>query len=139
MRLRTSGVSCSAGLEFKPLACARNQAIHELNSEATDYYSRRMMRNKKRLVIAGLMLFTLLFISVELIVVASTSAQRRSHAEPPSVRVEDLYNNNCARCHGSDGRGDTPLGHTYNAPDFTDLKWWQENSDITSTGSLVSI
>jgi len=98
-----------------------------------------MMRNKKRLVTASLMLFTFLFLSVELIVVASNSAQRRSHPASPSVRVEDLYNNNCARCHGGDGRGDTPLGHTYNAPDFTDLKWWQENSDITSTGSLVSI
>jgi len=97
------------------------------------------MRNKKRLVIAGLTLFTFLFISVELIVVASTAAQRRSHGESRSVRVEDLYNNNCARCHGGDGRGDTPLGHTYKAPDFTDVKWWQENSDITSTGSLISI
>jgi mono/diheme cytochrome c family protein len=97
------------------------------------------MRNMKRLAIAGLMLFSFLFIFIQLVVVASTSAPRRSHAELPGVRVEDLYNNNCARCHGGDGRGDTPLGHTYNAPDFTDLKWWQENSDITSTGSLISI
>ena len=56
----------------------------------------------------------------------------------PSV-TEDLYRTNCARCHGADGRGDTPLGHTYNSPDFTDNAWWQKHSDITSTRSLVSI
>ena len=37
------------------------------------------------------------------------------------------------------GSGDTPLGHTYNAPDFTDAEWWRKHSNITSTGSLVSI
>lgn len=46
---------------------------------------------------------------------------------------------NCARCHGADGRGDTPLGHTYNSPDFTDQEWWKKHSDITSTRSLIAI
>jgi mono/diheme cytochrome c family protein len=53
--------------------------------------------------------------------------------------TEDLFRTNCARCHGADGRGDTPMGHTYNSPDFTDSEWWQKHSDITSTKSLVSI
>jgi mono/diheme cytochrome c family protein len=53
--------------------------------------------------------------------------------------TEDLFRANCARCHGADGRGDTPLGHTYNSPDFTDNAWWQKHSDITGTKSLVSI
>jgi mono/diheme cytochrome c family protein len=53
--------------------------------------------------------------------------------------VAELFRNNCARCHGADGRGDTPLGHTYNAPDFTDASWWRKHSDITSTRSLVGI
>jgi len=56
-----------------------------------------------------------------------------------SSATEDLYRTNCARCHGADGRGDTPLGHTYNSPDFTDNAWWQKHSDITGTKSLVSI
>lgn len=53
--------------------------------------------------------------------------------------VVDLFQTNCARCHGADGRGDTPLGHTYNAPDFTDSDWWRKHSDIATTGRLVSI
>ena len=56
-----------------------------------------------------------------------------------SSATEELFQANCARCHGADGRGDTPLGHTYNSPDFTDNAWWQKHSDITSTKSLVSI
>ncbi len=56
-----------------------------------------------------------------------------------SSATEDLFRTNCARCHGADGRGDTPLGQTYNSPDFTDNAWWQKHSDITSTKSLVSI
>jgi mono/diheme cytochrome c family protein len=64
-----------------------------------------------------------------------TSAQSK---RKPSA-TEDLYRTNCARCHGADGRGDTPLGHTYNSPDFTDNAWWQAHADITSTKSLVSI
>lgn len=33
--------------------------------------------------------------------------------------AKTLYVNNCARCHGSDGRGDTQLGKLYGAPDLT--------------------
>jgi hypothetical protein len=53
--------------------------------------------------------------------------------------VGDLFRNNCARCHGADGRADTLLGRTYNTPDLTDPEWWRKNSKITSTTSLVSI
>ena len=53
--------------------------------------------------------------------------------------VSDLFRNNCARCHGSDGRADTPLGRTYQTPDLTDPEWWRKNAKITSTASLISI
>ncbi len=60
--------------------------------------------------------------------------------DSPRVKhVDELFNRNCARCHGADGRGDTPLGHIYKAPDFTDDDWWKENSGVTSTRSLRSI
>lgn len=47
-------------------------------------------------------------------------------------RVDELFNRNCARCHGADGRGATPQGQLFNAPDFTDREWWQKNSRITN-------
>jgi mono/diheme cytochrome c family protein len=53
--------------------------------------------------------------------------------------VDELFNRNCARCHGADGRGDTPLGHVYNAPDFTDVEWWRKNKSISNTRTLKSI
>lgn len=34
--------------------------------------------------------------------------------------VKNLYLNNCARCHGADGKGETELGRTYGAKDLTD-------------------
>jgi mono/diheme cytochrome c family protein len=56
-----------------------------------------------------------------------------------STNVVDVFRTNCARCHGADGRGETPLGQTYQAPNFTDDGWWRTNSKITGTRSLVSI
>jgi mono/diheme cytochrome c family protein len=104
-----------------------------------------MKRTVKRLVTTGLGLFLSTFLLVHasrpksaplpLSEVSRISEQSR---RKPSA-TEDLFRTNCARCHGADGRGDTPLGHTYNSPDFTDNAWWQKHSDITSTKSLVSI
>ena len=72
--------------------------------------------------------------------VSPLEAQRTSaQSKRSSTLIVDLFRTNCARCHGADGRGDTPLGHTYNAPDFTDTEWWRKHSDITSTGRLISI
>jgi len=104
-----------------------------------------MKRTAKRLAAAGLGLFFSTFLLVRtsrpksaplpLSEVSRISEQSRRK----SSATEDLFRANCARCHGADGRGDTPLGHTYNSPDFTDNAWWQKHSDITSTKSLVRI
>ena len=125
-----------------------------------------MKRTVKRLVTTGLGLFLFTYLLVPISISGKRPTRFLSEARPsgrarlairaladaraseistgaqskrkPSV-TEDLYRTNCARCHGADGRGDTPLGHTYNSPDFTDNAWWQKHSDITSTRSLVSI
>jgi cytochrome c5 len=65
--------------------------------------------------------------------------QTKAQSKRSSTLVVDLFRTNCARCHGADGRGDTPLGHTYNAPEFTDAEWWRKHADITSTVRLISI
>ena len=54
-------------------------------------------------------------------------------------KVDELFNKNCARCHGSDGRADTQSGHLYQTPDLTDPGWWKKNSRITSVRNLRSI
>ena len=68
--------------------------------------------------------------------IASSAMERKS---PRRVKVDELFNRNCARCHGADGRGDTPSGHLFKAPDFTDAEWWKKNSSITSTRTLRSV
>lgn len=100
-----------------------------------------MTRNVKRLVTSGLVLLLLALLLVEITVTrAIPQRRRRSTARPRGEKqVGDLFRSNCARCHGADGRGDTPLGHTYKAPDFTDPEWWRKNSNITSTGRLTEI
>jgi mono/diheme cytochrome c family protein len=70
----------------------------------------------------------------------SSEPQKRIPRKGAQVnKVNDLYRTNCARCHGAEGHGDTPLGKTFNAPDFTDQKWWQEHAAITNTRSLAAI
>jgi mono/diheme cytochrome c family protein len=95
-----------------------------------------MKLNSKGLAVAGLGLFTIFFL---IGLTEITAASRQAKSKSSIARADDLFKTNCARCHGSDGRSDTPLGHTYNSPDFTDSEWWRKHSDITSTRSLVSI
>src|SRR6266542_5866044 len=100
-----------------------------------------MVQSVERPVTSSLLLLLLALLLVELTVIGATLAQRsRSTQSTRSAQqISDLFRSNCARCHGADGRGDTPLGHTYNAPDFTNAEWWRKHSDITSTRRLVSI
>ena len=98
-----------------------------------------MNPNVKRLATTSLILLVLALLPAELVIRAITPQRRRSPARSRGVPVGDLFRNNCARCHGSDGRGDTPLGHTYKTPDFTDQDWWRKNSSITGSASLISI
>jgi mono/diheme cytochrome c family protein len=100
-----------------------------------------MIQLVKRLGVTGLVL-VLLAPPVFVLTVNRITLGQRSRSSSGSrrtYRVADLFVSNCARCHGADGRGDTPLGHTYNTPDFTQADWWRKHSDITSPGHLVSI
>ena len=70
------------------------------------------------------------------VVVAAAGMQRRASSRG---NVDELYNKNCARCHGADGRGDTPSGHLYRAPDFTSAEWWDKHAAHMSTRSLRAV
>lgn len=75
------------------------------------------------------------------VVVVPTGLVSDAQRKPSSRarKVDELFNKNCARCHGADGRSDTPQGHLFNAPDFTDPEWWKRDSSITSTRTLRSV
>ncbi len=48
-----------------------------------------------------------------------------SQDDEKQARVKELFVQQCARCHGRDGRGKTKLGEIVQPPDFTDAGWWK--------------
>ena len=79
----------------------------------------------------------LIFLSLIAIAVAalwvSPLLARASEAEAPSkssasASAPRLFGQYCARCHGADGAGSTPMGEALSAPDFTDSGWQKKKS-----------
>jgi mono/diheme cytochrome c family protein len=60
-------------------------------------------------------------------------------AAPISTRGADAktnWDNNCAQCHGKDGRADTKMGKTLSAKDLTDPKVQAAFTDAKATQSI---
>lgn len=73
----------------------------------------------------------------------------RAADEPPppqgrgatqTARGRTLYVQNCARCHGADGRSQTALGELYDATDLTATRWWKDEhiNDRRLTNSIAN-
>jgi mono/diheme cytochrome c family protein len=69
---------------------------------------------------------------------ADASAAQKKISGKQRARAKVLYANDCARCHGSDGRGETMMGRAYAAPNFTDAGWWKKErpTDKRLTASI---
>jgi mono/diheme cytochrome c family protein len=60
-------------------------------------------------------------------------------AAPISTRAADVktnWDNDCAQCHGKDGRADTKMGKLLNAKDLTAPKVQAEFTDAKATQSI---
>jgi cbb3-type cytochrome c oxidase subunit III len=100
------------------------------------------MNQRKGFAITFIFLFSLFLIESAFALTlkgARSDVTETQRSKRNSTDVADIFRTNCARCHGTDGRGATPLGQTYQAPNFTDDQWWRTNSKITGTRSLVTI
>ena len=97
-----------------------------------------MMYQVRSWVRSSLLFFLIAYLVIGLTVFAPTFAQKR-RAPPRAADVAELFRNNCARCHGADGRAQTPSGELYKAPNLTDADWWRENAKLTNTRSLIGI
>jgi cytochrome c553 len=56
-----------------------------------------------------------------------------------SARAEDaktIYEKDCAKCHGTDGKGDTKMGKKLGAKDYTDAKVQEELKDDAAFKSI---
>jgi cytochrome c553 len=59
-------------------------------------------------------------------------ASRRNSSPVSSAqlaRAKTVFAQNCARCHGADGRGETALGKELEATNLTDAEWHKKVSD----------
>lgn len=50
----------------------------------------------------------------------------------------DTFKQYCAKCHGEDGRADTPKGKQMKARNFTDAEWQQSKSDSELIDSVTN-
>jgi cbb3-type cytochrome c oxidase subunit III len=49
-----------------------------------------------------------------------------------------VYANNCARCHGGDGAGQTTMGQMTEAPNLTDAGWQRGKSSSRMAASVTN-
>lgn len=46
-----------------------------------------------------------------------------------AVEVQEVYQQNCLKCHGADGKGQTTIGKKFKIKDWTDPGWKSQTSD----------
>jgi mono/diheme cytochrome c family protein len=71
---------------------------------------------------------TILTIVITFLVASAISAR--------AADVKTNWDNNCAQCHGKDGRADTKMGKQLNAKDLTDPKVQAAFTDAQATKSI---
>jgi mono/diheme cytochrome c family protein len=57
---------------------------------------------------------------------AAATQKKLSRKQQQLARAQVLFIENCARCHGADGRGQTPMGKAFSATNLTDAGWWKK-------------
>jgi mono/diheme cytochrome c family protein len=66
---------------------------------------------------------------------AAPRARRKAEAAL-AVKGRAVYEANCARCHGADGAGRTPLGEMLETPDMTQPAWKKKRSAAQMEASV---
>ena len=83
-------------------------------------------------------ILAVLFLSVAFLLQGSrgASGQEKSDKQEPSgvsaeqrAQARTTFKDKCSRCRGPDGKGNTVLGDMLFPPDFTDGKWWKEQTN----------
>ncbi|HEY3204076.1 MAG TPA: cytochrome c [Thermoanaerobaculia bacterium] len=65
--------------------------------------------------------------------IGGLAASLYARQEHPS----ELFKQYCAKCHGEDGKGQTPKGKQLKARDFTDAEWQADESDAELVKSVT--
>ena len=51
--------------------------------------------------------------------------------------ARELYAQNCARCHGANGRGETELGRSFDVPNIAGADWQKKHSDAKISRKII--
>src|ERR1051325_4138696 len=81
---------------------------------------RKMKPTLKYLTLIAALLLSAGYVLSEASAARSPQSKKTGHKGQAAAKVESLYQQNCARCHGADGRGETNLGKLYGTPNLTD-------------------
>lgn len=68
------------------------------------------------------------------------SQSKKSSGKVSSQRAtsaQAIYKQSCAKCHGSNGRGETVAGEIAGAPNFADASWQERVTDNRMTVSVT--
>lgn len=94
------------------------------------------MRLSKLFFIAAFLL-TGIFSYVSTVQTAPKTSELSAVETEIQKSTREVYAQNCARCHGADGRGQTTLGKTLDVPDIADAKWQNRHTDKKMTAKIV--
>ena len=81
----------------------------------------------------------ILFLLATLVLPANSSGSSLQRRRSARTRAHELFIQNCARCHGADGRADTGLGRLYETPNLTDPDWWTKNPKLATPQAMRKI
>ena len=69
---------------------------------------------------------------------AITGALAGFLAAPVSADIKDVYKTNCKKCHGWDGKGDTPQGRKEKAQNWTDADFQKKVKDSEIVDAILN-
>lgn len=69
---------------------------------------------------------------------ADSTPQGKKSGRKRAAKIEGVYQQNCARCHGADGRGETKLGQLYGTPNLTEASLHARFSDKELSAIITS-
>ena len=75
-----------------------------------------------------------------LILMAQTSTNAHQYTPLPAAKAKEakkLFKQNCRKCHGADGAGETTFGQIVGAADFTDPDWQKRVGDQRLVNSIT--
>ncbi len=122
-----------SGVDYKDLEGVSKTMTFEGEGNRTMQASsgfRKLVRFTKLILALSVTAFVTITASGSSFIMGNTSVENHgtfsTSAFPESGSA--LYTAKCAKCHGADGRGDTAIGRSLDAPDFADESWKTRHS-----------